>query len=256
MNYYKLINGEVFVGIASQHDFREYQHKHNILLACTEETAQYVQSDGTLYHASWMRPITTDRVQYITVEMIAISEDEYNTLKAAIESGEEVVIEPDNPVEDIPPVTDPNVEVTVEYVRSAKINEMNNACNKVITSGFDTVLSDGETYHFSLTTQDQLNLITLSTLVESGETAIPYHADGELCKFYSAEDITTIITNATAFKTYHVSYFNALRAYIESLNTMEDIGNITYGVPIPEEYQSEVLKVLYAQLGMSNETDS
>lgn len=256
MNYYKLINGETFVGIASQHDFREYQHKHNILLACTEETAQYVQSQDTLYHANWMRPVTTDKLQYITVEMVSISEDEYNTLKAAIESGEEVIIEPENPVEDIPLPSDPTEEVTVEYLRNAKINEMNNMCNMVITNGFDTVLSDGESYHFSLTTQDQLNLITLSTLVESGETAIPYHADGELCKFYSAEDITTIITTATAFKTYHVSYFNALRAYIESLETIEAIGNVSYGIPIPEEYQSEVLKVLNAQTGVSNETDS
>lgn len=130
---------------------------------------------------------------------------------------------------------------------------MSNTCNKVITSGFDAILSDGEVHHFSLTTQDQLNLITLSALAESGETAIPYHADGELCKFYPTEDITKIISTATAFKTYHVSYFNALRVFIESLETIEAIKAITYGVSIPEEYQSEVLKALNMQMGVSNE---
>lgn len=253
MNYYKLINGENFVGIASQLDFREYQKKHNILLACEEETAQYVQSDDELYHANWMKPVITDRFPYTTVEMISIDEEEYNTLREAIEAGKDIVVEPDNPTEEDPLPTDPIEEITVEYVKNVKISEMNNTCNKVITNGFDTVLSDGEAHHFSLTTQDQLNLITLSTLVESGENAIPYHADGELCKFYSAEDIETIITMATSFKTYHVSYFNALRAYIESLDTIEAIKAITYGTPIPEEYQSEVLKVLNAQIGVSDE---
>lgn len=253
MNYYKLINGETFVGIASQLDFREYQKKHNILLACNEETAQYVQSEDALYHANWMKPVVTDRFIYTTVDMISIDEEEYNTLREAIEAGKDIVVEQDNPIEEDPLPTDPIEEVTVEYVKNVKIGEMNNTCNKVIVNGFDTVLSDGETHHFSLTTQDQLNLITLSALVEGGETAIPYHADGELCKFYSAEDIGTIITMATSFKTYHVSYFNALRAYIESLDTIESIRAITYGTPIPEEYQSEVLKVLNAQIGASDE---
>lgn len=256
MNYYKLINGETFVGIASQLDFREYQKKHNILLACEEETAQYVQSEEGLYHANWMKPVITDRFPYTTIEMISIDEKEYNTLREAIEAGKDIVVEPDNPVEDDPIPTDPIEEITVEYMRNAKIIEMNNTCNKVITNGFDTVLSDGEPHHFSLTTQDQLNLITLSTLVERGETAIPYHADGELCKFYSAEDIGVIITMATSFKTYHVSYFNALRAYIESLDTIESIRALTYGTPIPEEYQSEVLKVLYSQIGAANEENT
>lgn len=256
MNYYKLINGETFVGIASQLDFREYQKKHNIFLACDEETAQYVQSEDGLYHASWMKPVITDRFPYTTVEMISINEEEYNTLREAIEAGKDIVVEPDNSIEDDPIPTDPIEEITVEYMKNIKISEMNNTCNKVITNGFDTVLSDGEPHHFSLTTQDQLNLITLSTLVENGETAIPYHADGELCKFYSAEDIGAIITMATSFKTYHVSYFNALRAYIESLDTIESIRAITYGTPIPEEYQSEVLKVLYSQIGAANEKNT
>lgn len=61
---------------------------------------------------------------------------------------------------------------------------------------------------------------------------------------------------ATSFKTYHVSYFNALRAYIESIDTIENIRAITYGTPIPEEYQSEVLKVLNAQIGASDEENT
>lgn len=249
MNYYKLINGENFVGIATQLDFREHQKKHNILLACDETTAQYVQSENLLYHASWMKPITTDKFPYDEVEVISIEENEYTALKEAIDSGKEIIIEPDQPVEEETIPTNPSDEITIEYIKTAKINELNNTCNKVITGGFDIILSDENVSHFSLTTQDQLNLITLSALVESGETSIPYHADGELCKFYNADDIESIISAATSFKTYHVSYFNALRAYVESLEDIDSISKVTYGCEIPDEYQSEVLKVLLAKEG-------
>lgn len=248
MNYYKLISGKNFVGVITQHNFREYQHKHNILLACDEEKAQYVQLSDIYYRSDWMVPVTTDKISYETVEVIKIDKEEYDILFEAIENGDEIEVDPEQP-EDIgePPATDETEEITVEYVRSRKISEMSNACNNVITQGLDVVLSDGIKYHFSLTTQDQLNLITLSSMVASGETAIPYHADGELCRFYSAEDINTIIEAATAFKTFQVSYFNALKAYIESLTEISEIGAVVYGIEIPEEHQSDVLKVLLAQ---------
>ena len=159
-----------------------------------------------------MLPIATDLYKYESAEVIQIDEQEYNTLKTALETEDEIVIEPETPVEEEPEYVDPNEVITVDYVKGVKIAEMSNTCNKVITNGFDVILSDGNSYHFSLTTQDQLNLITLSSMIASGETQIPYHADGELCRFYSAEDINKIITTATQFKTNQVSYFNALKA--------------------------------------------
>ena len=107
-------------------------------------------------------------------------------------------------------------------------------------------LNDGLIYHFSLTTQDQLNLITLQSMIASGETAIPYHADGELCRYYTVEDISTVMDAATAHKTFHVTYFNSLKAYINSMDSIVDISKIEYGDEIPDEYQSDILKSLYA----------
>lgn len=246
MNYYKLIDGETFIGVVTQQEFRKYQKKHNVILACDEEEAQYVQCADNLYRADWMIPTTTDSVTCQEVSLIRIEKEEYDILYKAVESGEEIPVEEEPEETDTTPV-DENEQTTVEYVREKKVAEMSNTCNAVITAGFDATLSDGQTYHFSLTTQDQLNLITLSTLVASGETQIPYHADGELCRFYSAEDITTIITTATSFKTYHISYFNALKAYVESMEDISTISAVEYGVDIPEEYRSDVLKVLIAQ---------
>lgn len=249
MTYYKLINGTTFVGVATQSDFRVFQHKHQIILACDEEVAQYVQSGDALYRANWMVPVTTDKISYETVEVIKIDEEEYNILLDAVETGKEIEIEQETetPVED-EPVVDPNEETTIEYIKASKIAEMNYVCNKVIENGIDVVLSDGKTYHFSLTTQDQLNLITLSSMVAAGETEIPYHADGELCRYYSVEDITVVMNTATAHKTYHVTYFNSLKVYIEALDTIEEVSAVEYGVAIPEEYQSDILKSILASM--------
>ena len=255
MNYYKLISGTNIVGIATSLDFRRFQKKHRIILICDEQSAQYVQYKDILYHDNWMLPITSDLYEYESAEVIQVDEQEYNTLKAALETEDEIVIKPETPVEEEPEYVDPNEIITVDYVKSVKIAEMSNTCNKVITNGFDVVLRDGNSYHFSLTTQDQLNLITLSSMVANGETQIPYHADGELCRFYSAEDINIIITTATQFKTYQISYFNALKAYIESLDDMNEIGAITYGVDIPAEYQSDVLKALIAGMVIGGDSE-
>lgn len=250
MNYYKLINGGTFVGVATQHDFRVFQQKHKIILACDEEQAQYVQCGDTLYRSNWMVPVTTNRVVYETVDVIRIDKEEYDILYAAIEKGEEIEVQPEQPApeEDIP-VVDPNEEVTVEYVKAAKVAEMNTTCNKVIENGIDVMLTDGQIYHFSLTTQDQLNLITLQAMIVAGETAIPYHADGELCRYYTVEDISIVMDSATAHKTFHVTYFNSLKVYINALDNITDISAVQYGMEIPEEYQSDILKALYASLG-------
>lgn len=251
MNYYKILNDSVFIGVGTDLDMRKYQSKHRIFLACKPEQAQYIQANDELYHAQWMlpEPIGFDKQDF--VEVIEISKSEYDILYDAIESGDEIIIEEDKKEE--PPIVDENTELTVDFVKERKINEMSAKCSEMIMEGFDVVLSDGKSYHFSLTIQDQLNLITLTTLVSTGEQNIPYHADGELCKFYTPEDIIKISTCAANHKTYQVSYFNSLKIYIESLNDIESISAITYGSEIPENYMSDVLKTLNSESGGFNE---
>ena len=126
--------------------------------------------------------------------------------------------------------------------------KMSGLCEKMITDGFDIKLSDNKSHHFSLSIQDQLNLLSTVKMIESGETFIPYHADGELCKAYSVEDMSNIITYTTEFKTFHTTYFNSLKAYINSLRSVNTVSTIEYGVEIPEKYQSDILKQLYAKM--------
>lgn len=245
MKYYKLLNDGEFIGVGTSYDLRKFQLKHSILLTSDDESAQYIQINDKLYRDDWFSPTITELLDYTTVKIIVIEKDEYDTLFEAIETGKEIEITDEEPdIQEELPQIDPDEEVTIEYVKAVKSAEMSATCNKIITNGFDAILSDGENHHFSLTIQDQLNLITLSSMVAAGETVIPYHADGELCKGYSVEDITTIINTATSFKTYHVTYFNSLKVYIDSMNDINEVNNVVYGIDTPEEYQSDVLKQL------------
>lgn len=136
------------------------------------------------------------------------------------------------------------IQQNIDSVKSAKIAEMSSDCNAAITGGVDVELSDGVTYHYSLTLEDQLNLMNLQAMVASGAETVPYHADGEECRYYSAADFSAIAAAATAWKLYQESYFNSLRGYIQAMDTVEEIDAVTYGMEIPAEYQTDVLKNL------------
>ncbi len=140
-------------------------------------------------------------------------------------------------------ITDENIDA----VKEAKIAEMSIVCNEIIVQGFDTILSDNQKHHFSLEVSDQLKISKLNDRANAGVTVLPYHADGEPCKFYSKDDIVTINTKMENCIEFQVTYFNSLRDYIQGMTNLNSICNVEYGMVIPEEYQSEVLKALYAQ---------
>lgn len=246
MTYYKVIKDNEFIGIGTSYELRKYQLKHNILLVADDDTAQYIDINGILYRDSWLKVLTTDTIQYENADIVVISEEEYQQLFEAIDKCEEIEINTyDEPSENEEVVViDNNEEVTLDYLKAQKVKEMSYICNQTIVNGVDITLSDGEVHHFSLTMQDQLNLITLSAMISAGEQTIPYHADGELCEYFSVEDIMLIINAATELKTYHTTYYNSLKLYIQSLNDREKIANITYGMVIPDEYASDVLATL------------
>ena len=252
MKFYKIINGQNFIGIGTTDDFRMYLPSSKIPVACDARFVEFIQVNGILYHAGWMYKTKAADIVAELVDVIEISEEEYNDILATIQDNEGEL--PNDMIDDIitdPTVesetfVDPNEELTVDYVKQNKLSEISKACNIIITKGVDIVLSDGKTHHFSLTEQDQSNLIALSLSVAKGETAIPYHADDELCIFYSPEDITTIVNKATEYITYHTTYHNSLKAYVKSLRSVNTIAKVEYGMDVPEKYQSDVLKAIYA----------
>lgn len=243
MKYYKLLTDNEFIGIIDSSNFVRENPSNGWLLTSNENLGQFISLNNKLYRDYWMQPIANNHRSFENVIVTEITQEEYNTLKAAITNNETIIIEDDDEIEDeLIVIPDEDPDITLEFIRESKIKEMSAICKHTIESGIDISLR-GETHHFSFTIQDQINLMNLSVMAQT-QNLLPYHADGEESTFYTAEEINEIISETTQFKTYHLSYFNALKAYINSLDTIEDIAAITYGTPIPDEYKSDVLMVL------------
>ena len=146
-------------------------------------------------------------------------------------------------------------EKTLEEVKKAKIEYLDSTCENTIYTGTDVTLSDGSVEHFTLDAKDQLDLSGIGLQLLQGAEQIAWHKDDETesCKFYSAADGTAIIQTLTMFRTYHITYFRDLRIYVNSLSDIDSINAIEYGSVIPDEYKSDVLKSIEAQMGLASE---
>lgn len=178
--------------------------------------------------------------EYETVTVVEISEDEYNCLQSQMK---------------VKAIGADGTEIPLSKITAKKIGEMSQKCEDRIVKGFDIVLSDGISHHFSLQLPDQLKITKLNDRAISGDDFLPYHADNEPCKIYSANDITAINAKMEGVVEYQTTYFNSLKMYINSLTDIMEIINIRYGMDIPAEYQSEVLKLLISDFngGENNE---
>lgn len=181
------------------------------------------------------------------IELLGIY-DTYTTLYRPIPGGYQIsndgsVYVP--PPEPTPP--EPYVP-TLEEVIESKVQEMNNTQQSIIANGVDVTLADGSTEHFTLTDADQRSLTGLQTKVAKGDEQIPWHTEdqSEHCRYYSNADMAKIVDMAFGWVTYHVTYFRDLRIYIRSLSTKEEVEQVQYGMPLPEEYQSQPLKDMLA----------
>lgn len=241
MKYYKLILDNKIIGVISSNNFIRYSPLVDCFLRSNEIEGEYISYQGKLYRTTWMSSIQIQQ-PYTLIDVIEISKEEYQIFIEAIESNEHITEDPDYVEPAVEPIIDPIDVASVDFIRSSKLNEMSYACRQAIESGFDLELR-GETKHFSLTTQDQLNLMSLSVMAQT-QSLIPYHADGEETDFYTSEEINQIVEAANTLKIQHTTYYNALKTYINALETIEEISAITYGVEIPDEYKSDVLKVL------------
>lgn len=237
MTYYKIISDNKFICVISESQFARFQLKHCIDVWCGIDDVQFVITDYGFFRDSWMLPVK-NRPDIKQASIIQISEDEYNELKdvESYEIAPELEITENDTLTD-DEIVDATEQVTIDYVKTKKILQMETATKNAIANGFDI-----DDLHYSLTTQDQLNLITLSSMVNAGVRQIPYHADGELCRYYTNDEMQTIISKAYEHIAKCTTYFNSLKYWIESLKDIEEIKNVYFGIEIPDEYKSEVLK--------------
>ena len=226
INYYKIVVNSAFVGVGSTHDLRHYQSKHNVILACYENLAEYIQIGNDFYHDKWMALPQNQDINYINAVISTISKEEYDALNSAKNIEELIAPEPQEETTTIP--TEP--DEYVEYVKSMKIKELSLACNQAIVSGFDW-----NNHHYSMSIEDQLELQHLAFQAEKDRNSMyQYHADNSPYVEMSANEILELYDAYQLHKNQHRIYFNKLKSYVNGLTTIKEISDVYYGIVIPE----------------------
>lgn len=125
----------------------------------------------------------------------------------------------------------------IEEYKMAKIETMCSICNFCITSGIDV-----NDEHYSLTTEDQLNItrLGLQAMDERDSSILVYHADTKPARVYSKQEMEYIYHKAVIWINYHITYFNLLKQYIETLTNVLDVLAVNYLMDLPEEYMTQL----------------
>lgn len=223
---YKIMSKNKIVDVLTRiHYFRILSSGH---VAYTNRTASigFVGSDGTTLYSSDARVL--EMYPHINEgHLVGIDEPEYVYLKEQLVSRLET--KEDN---------------NLISARETKINEMSEKCSKSIVNGVSIVLQDGKEHHFRLTPEDQLNLLFAHRAIENGEMYILYHETASTCRLFSSTDMKCIINAADKHRQYHTTYFNLLKHCINTMNTVEEINQVFYGIDLQEVGISPEVKVL------------
>lgn len=137
-----------------------------------------------------------------------------------------VVIAPEDPEPYIP---------TYEEILNNKISELSYECQSTIEDGLDI-----NGLHYSYIEKDQINLGDIVNTVKITGLPLGYHADGQNCTEYSADELMSIYIQLAMNKYCQQTYFNQSREYLNSLEKSDEnkeiIASYTYGTPLTGVY--------------------
>ena len=115
-----------------------------------------------------------------------------------------------------------------DSAKAEKIAEIKKDCEEYIYAGTDVTYADGVKEHFTYSLVDQSNISEMFTAIMAGATEYPYHADGEICKIYSKEQIVTIYGTLSLFKTEATTYHNSLKAQVNAMTDADAINAVKF----------------------------
>jgi hypothetical protein len=124
-----------------------------------------------------------------------------------------------------------------------KIQDLKEGCTDAIISGVDVETSAGSE-HFALTSEDQINLQNLTFQLAAGSEVVLYHADGKLCRPFSALEIGAVAEAAVRHVTYHTTYFNHLKTWVARTKELSALQEITYGAQLPKDLAEHMSALL------------
>jgi hypothetical protein len=81
------------------------------------------------------------------------------------------------------------------------------------------------------------------SLVQQGAPFVPYHADGELCRMFTAEEFMAVANTAIQHIFYHRTYCNHLNAWIRR-GSLAEVRDMFYGVDLPADLAENMTQLL------------
>ena len=156
------------------------------------------------------------------------------------------VLDNDGNLIDVVEISEP-----VEEIIFLKKQELSKACESAILSGVD--IGDA---HYSLTLEDQANILALTPLAQAGNSVF-YHSDSNMCCEYSSDEFLAVVNAATVFKTLQTTYCNLLMRQVEAMTNAEEVRAVKYGVTeLTGEFAERYEMIKATLIGDGSETNS
>jgi hypothetical protein len=128
-------------------------------------------------------------------------------------------------------------------VKDAKLAELKTMCAAVIGGGVDVETSQG-LEHFSLSTEDQINIQNLALQVAGGAPSVLYHADGNICRPFAADEVNALAVAAVTHVTIQTTLYNHLKAWAQRTDDESEISAITYDSELPADLAANMAELL------------
>lgn len=156
------------------------------------------------------------------------------------------VLDDDGNISDVVEISEP-----INEVISQKKSELSAECEKTIVAGVDV----GDA-HYSLTIEDQANILALTPLAQAGNSVF-YHSDSNMCCEYSSDEFLAVVNAATVFKTLQTTYCNLLMRQVEAMTDAEEVKAVKYGVTeLTGEFAERYEMIKATLIGDNGETNS
>ncbi len=217
---YKIIQNNKIVDVVKHPQFVSFLASGHIAMTDRTSAEGIMGSDNrTIYSFK-----TVSNYPVATIEEISINELE--RLQSLLGSGQELAAD----------------ETILAKTKKNALQRLSNKCKASISAGFSVLLSDYESYNFKLTAEDQLNLMSIEGQLNAGAETIIYHATNQPCKVFSRDDMLKVVKAFRHHVTYHTTYFNVAKQYINSLTDIEKINQFSYGTDVSGVVTDKAIK--------------
>lgn len=204
---YKIIQNNKVIDVVKYPQFVSFLASGHITMTDKTSAEGIVGSDNKTVYSFIQLP------NYDTVTIEEVNLEELEGLQSLLGSGQKLIAD----------------DTVLADTRRVALRKLSNQCKNKIISGFSVVLSDDKVYNFKLTTEDQLNLMSIEGQLNAGAETFIYHATDLPCRVFSRDEMTKVINAFRQHITYHTTYFNVAKQYINSLIDIGKINEFAYG---------------------------